>query len=304
MANLRVPKNFSSPYDATSLITHLSKRTVDGICVGAYMKSAIGNLEIGFTDRRGGLVAVPGYPGGLVFKHTSGLSVSKLQHPSDVEPSNVEADIFIKDSSIKETDIEAGVWDHAAFTLFITNGDDLRMGQIIYQTGFFGKFEQTGSRYRVELRGINEALAQTIGRVTEELCDADYGDARCGLNLVARGEIHTGTLTSVTNQFTFRDTGRSEGAEYFDNGRGQWLTGLNAGFPFHVDTWTNTTKEFKLRSAAPFLPVIGDTYTVNRGCKKRKVPDCLDRLNVINFRGTPDVPTQSEFITLPSQPNA
>lgn len=300
---LRKPVNYTAPYDVLSLIEWQSKRVIEGACACAYLVSAVGNIVVAVTSRRGGLSNVPGYPG-VTFLHTVGLLISKVQQPDGTEPSNSEADVLINAAGLTEADIEAGKWDHGSCTLFVTNGDDPRMGQMIQQKGFFSKFEKVGKRYRVELRGINEALAQTIGKYTEELCDADYGDARCGLNLAARGEIHSGTLTSVTNAYTFRDTSRTEGAEYFDNASGIWTTGLNAGFPFHVDLWTAGTKEFRLRTAAPFLPVAGDGYTVKRGCKKRKVPDCLDRLNVINFRGTPDVPTGTDFLMIPSQPNA
>jgi uncharacterized phage protein (TIGR02218 family) len=298
MANLRKPVNYQSPYDVVSLIDFMSKSTIDGICLGAYLVSAIGNIIVAVTDRRGGLTGVPGYPG-VTFKHTIGLTASRVQHPADVDPTNLEADFFVSSAGITEADIEAGKWDHGSFTLFQTNGEALNMGQLIVTRGFFGKFEQAGGRYRVELRGINEALNQVIGKYTEDLCDADYGDARCGLNLSARGEVKTGTLTSVTNAYTFRDTSRSEAAEYFDNARGIWTSGSNSGFPFHVDTWNASTKEFRLRSAAPYLPVNGDGYTVNRGCKKRKV-DCVDRGNIINMRATPDVPTGEEFVSIPN----
>lgn len=298
MANLRKPVNYQSPYDATSLISFLGKRAIDGICTAAYMVSAVGSVAVAVTDRRGGLTNVPGYPG-VTFKHTIGLTASRVEHPAGIEAANLEADFFVNDEGLKEADIEAGKWDHGSFTLFTTNANALDMGQLIIARGFFGKFEQHDSMYRVELKGINEALQQVIGKVTEDLCDADYGDARCGLDLAARGEIKTGTITSVSNQYTFIDTSRSEGAEYFDNGRGMWTGGLNSGFPFHVDSWNSTTKEFKLRRAVPFLPVIGDTYTVNRGCKKRLV-DCFDRDNVINMRAVPYVPQIEDFVAIPN----
>lgn len=301
MPNLRTPVNWQSPSDATSLITFLGKTAIDGICTAAYMVSAVGSLTVAVTDRQGGLTSVPGYPS-VTFKHTIGLTASKVEHPSGTDPANLEADFFVNDEGLLEADIEAGKWDHGSFTLFVTNANALHMGQLIIAKGFFGRFEQHDGLYRVELRGINEALNQIIGKVTEELCDADYGDARCGLNLAARGEVHTGTLTSVTNAYTFRDTSRTEAAEYFDNARGSFTNGDNNGFPFHVDSWNPTTKEFRLRKAMPFLPVAGNTYTVNRGCKKRKV-DCVARGNIINFRGTPDVPTQEQFLDagLPQQ---
>lgn len=298
MANLRVPKNHQSPYDATSLLTYLSKSTIDGVCTGVHMISAVGNIVVAVTDWQGGLTGVPGYPG-VTFKHAVGISTSKADLPSDISAANIEADFFVNAEGMQEDEIESGKWDHGAFTLFITNPNALNMGQIIIAKGFFGQFEQRDRVFQVELLGINEALKQVIGKVTERECDADYGDARCGLDLVARGEVHTGALTSVVSRSVFRDTSRTEAAEYFDNGRGMWLTGDNTGFPFHVHSWDAATKEFTLRQSTPYLPAAGDTYTVNRGCKKRKVPDCLDRDNVINFRGTPDVPTGEEFLAIP-----
>lgn len=298
MANLRVPVNWQSPSTATSLITFLSSTSIDGICTAAYMVSAVGSVIVAVTDRQGGLTGVPGYPS-VTFKHTIGLTASKVEHPAGTDPANLEADFFVKSTDLTEADIEAGKWDHASFIMFVTNTNALHMGQLIIAKGYFGKFEKHDSLYRVELRGLNEALSQVIGKVTEELCDADYGDARCGLNLTARGEVKTGTLTSVTNQYTFRDTARTEAAEYFDNARGSFTSGSNNGFPFHVDSWNPATKEFRLRKAMPFLPQAGDAYTVNRGCKKRPV-DCTNRLNIINYRGFPHVPTQEEFLSVPN----
>lgn len=299
MSNLRKPVNYQSPSDVTSLIGFLSKTAIDGICTGAYMVSAIGNIIVAVTDRRRGLIGVPGYPG-VTFKHTIGLTASRVEYPSGTDAANLEADFFVNSEGLTEADIEAGKWDHGSFTVFVTNANALHMGQMIIARGFFGKFEQHDGMFRVELKGINEALNQVIGKVTEDLCDADYGDSRCTLNLVARGEVKTGTLTSATNQYTFRDTSRTEAAEYFDNGRGSFTSGNNNGFPFHVDSWNPTTKEFRLRKAMPFLPVAGDTYTVNRGCKKRLV-DCLDRDNVINMRA-PGVytPTTEDFLSVPN----
>lgn len=298
MSNLRKAVNLQSPYTETSLAEFRSKTVIDGICTAAYMVSAIGNVTVAVTDRQGGLTGVPGYPG-VTFKHTIGLTASRVEHPAGTDATNLEADFFVNDEGLKEDDIEAGKWDHGSFTVFTTNANALDMGQEIVAKGFFGRFEQHDGIYRVELKGVNEALHQVIGRVTEELCDADYGDARCGLNLVARGEVKTGTITSVINQYTFRDSSRSEAAEYFDNGRGSFTGGNNNGFLFHVDSWNPSTKEFRLRKAMPYLPVIGDTYTVNRGCKKRLV-DCLDRDNVIRFRGFPFVPTVEEFSAIPN----
>lgn len=298
MSNLRVPVNYGGIYNATSLIDYLGQTAIDALCTCAYMESSIGGLVVGVTDWSSDLTGVPGYPG-ITFRRTTGMTASKIEHPSGVEPTNVEVDVFISAAALSVSDIGAGKWDHGRCTIFTTNANALDMGQLIEADGFFTEFTQLGRMFRTELRGRNEALRQVIGRVTEPLCDANYGDARCKLDLVARGEVHSVTLSAVTSQTVFRASSLTQPAEYFDNAEGVFTSGLNDDFPFHVDSWNPTTKEFTLRQALPFLPSIGDGITVKRGCKKRE-SDCISRGNMTNHRSFGDgIPTVEAFTRLP-----
>lgn len=297
MSNLRIPQNWQSPSTATSLIDYQAETAIDSICTCAYMVSAIGNIVVGVTDWSDDLTGVPGYPG-ITFKHTTGLSASKLEHPQGVDPSNIEVEVFISSAGLNESDIQAGKWDHGTCRIFTTNALALHMGQMIEADGFFTEFTKLGRIYRTELRGKMEAFRQVIGKVTEPLCDAVHGDARCGRDLVALGEVHSTTITSVTSQKVFRATGLSQGAGYFNNAKGLFTSGDNSGFPFRVDTWNESTKEFSLRTDAPFLPEVGDGITVERGCELRE-SDCITRNNALNYRGWADIPALEDFQRLP-----
>lgn len=298
MANQRVPQNWQAPYTATSLLDHFASSTLT-VATCAYLRSSIGNLVVGITSHSSDLSGLPGYPG-VTFKFTTGASPSRVEHPSQLNPANLEQDLFMLTFGLTEADVLAGKWDHAEATVFDVNFEALNMGQLVIARGHLSRFEQMGPMLRTELRGLNDALSQMIGRVTEPNCQADVYDDKCKLDPVARGEVYTSTLTHVTDQDTFRDTARTEGAEWFDNAKGSFNSGPNAGFPFHVKTWDASTKTYELYQPMPFMPTVGDSYTIFRGCKKRK-SDCFARGNVINIRSFPDMPTIEQIQRLPAQ---
>lgn len=298
MANLRIPQNWQAPFTASSLIDHLASSTLT-VAVCAYLQSSIGNITVGVTSHSSDLSGLPGYPG-VTFKFTTGPSPSRVEHPAQLNPTNMEQDLLMLTFGLAEADVLAGKWDHAACSVFVVNFEALNMGQVVIARGHLSRFEQQGPMLRTEVRGLNDALSQMIGRVTEPNCQADVYDSQCKLDPVARGEVHTSTITHVTDQDTFRDTARTQGAEYFDNSKGSFNTGPNAGFPFHVKTWDAVTKTYELYQPLPFLPTVGDSYTIFRGCKKRK-SDCIARANIINIRSFPDMPTLEQIQKLPAQ---
>lgn len=296
MANLRVPVNFTGGFTAADLINHLAGSSLT-VCVCAYIVSTIGATTIGITSHSSDLTSVPGYPG-VTFKSTTGVTASKVEYPGALSAWNMEADLFMVAAGISEADALAGKWARAPVTVFVTNYESLNMGQL-QSKGFLSEFRQMGQMLVSEINGFNKALQQQIGRVTKPECDADYGDARCGRDLVALGEVKTVTVTSVpTAQLVFRDSSRAETGDYFDNAKGVWLTGSNAGFPIHVGTWTEGVGQFALRTPTPYTIQIGDTASINRGCQKREA-DCIARDNIINMRAFPHMPTLEQIQRLP-----
>lgn len=298
MSNLRTPVNFQTPYNSASLLNHLASASFN-VCLGAYTVSTIGGLVSAVTSWSNDIASVPGYPG-VTFSSVGGVTPSQFEQPSGLDAVNMEQDVFLMPLGLEADDVNAGKWEAAECTVFQMNPDAPDMGQLILVDGNLGRFEQHGQMLRTEIRGLTDKLTQMIGRVTKFLCDADVYDARCKLDPVARGEIHTGTLTHVTSQGIFRDTARTEGAEYFHNAKGAFTGGDNNGFEFHVNTWNHTTKEWALHFPMPYMPQVGDSYTIKRGCQKRP-SDCTLRSNIINYRGYPHMRTLELVAKLPVQ---
>lgn len=296
--NERKPQNWQAPFTATSLLDHIASSTLT-VAVCVYLQSSIGGLTVGVTSHSADLTGLPGYPG-VVFKFTTGVAPSRVEHPAELTPSNMEQDLLMLTFGLQEADVLAGKWDYAPCTVMVVNFEALNMGQIVIERGNLARFEQQGPMLRTEVRGLNDRLTQMIGRVTEPTCRADVYDSECKLDAVARGEVYTSTLTHVTDQDTFRDTARTEGAEWFDNAKGSFNNGPNAGFPFHVKTWDAATKTYELYQPMPFLPVVGNSYTIFRGCKKRE-SDCIARANIKNIRSFPHMPTLEQIQRLPAQ---
>lgn len=295
-AFLRQPKNFGGIYDVTSLALHFAQSTLRP-CVLVHVVSPLNGTIIGVTSWSQTLTGVPGYPG-VVFRATSGASASNVETQQGQSPTNMEVSLFLITAGITEADALAGKWSRAPTTVMVANYEALDMGQYIVERGDLGSFVQRGLMITTEVMGFNQCLTQIYSKTTRSECSRQYGDSLCTLDLVARGEVKTGTLTGVTSQTVFTDSSRSEADDYFGNGELTWNTGLNAGYTFHVDAYDGTLKKFTLRKPAPYLPVIGDTYTAKRGCRKRPA-DCLSRSNSINADFFPWMPTLEGLNRLP-----
>jgi len=119
-----------------------------------------------------------------------------------------------------------------------------------------------------------------------------------------------GTLNTATKKFdlvgtnTIATTGllktspriiHNFNAGMFTEGLLQFTSGANAGLKpmevrAHLGGGVIVTHE-------PFyyLPVVGDAYTLTEGCMKR-LQDCKDKGNVLNFGGFPHIPTSSDYL--------
>jgi hypothetical protein len=101
---------------------------------------------------------------------------------SDMSVPESEIVALLDNAAITAADIRAGLWDGARFRLLLVNWVDTAQGAITLRTGWFGRVQpQDNGTARVELRGLAQALQQQIVRLYAPGCDADLGDARCGM---------------------------------------------------------------------------------------------------------------------------
>lgn len=192
--------------------------------------------------------------------------------------------------------------NRATTWLFQLNWNDTAAGKIPMLKGRVSEIRIEGGSAVLQIRSDTDRYNQIIGRLITPYCDADFGDARCGVT----PESIVGTVTAVTStiQFTVSFSG-SFADNYFNLGTVEALSGDLLGTPpMEIFDWTSAGA-ITLFAQLAAEPAIGDTFTISRGCSKLRksddatLPTCLSYSNVVNFRGFPEVPGTDQALKVP-----
>lgn len=222
---------------------------------------------------------------------TGSYSATTVRSTSDLAVDNLEIEAILDSAAITEADLLAGLYNYAAVELFEVNYLDLSMGKLTLRKGTIGEVSVDGPRFSAELRGMMQALQQTIGRVYAKRCDADLGDTRCSVALA--GITISAAVTAVTDQSVFTASAVPARA----GGKLTWTSGENAGLSMEVKTIAGSVVTLNL--PMPFAIAITDTFDVYPGCDKN-LSTCRGTFNnVVNFRGYPYIPGPDRALQYP-----
>lgn len=241
-----------------------------------------------------------------LYEARRGITPSSVQKNSDLSVSNMQVSGGLRDAEesdvtfdgIDAADLEAGLYDKAAFTIFQVNRSAPDEGVIVHARGTISNIKRdTDGRWTCDLHSLSFALSQVTGRSYGVLCDADLGDARCGVNL--DDFTFPGVVTSVTSKRVFSalidasplgsdslmvsqlETG------YLVYGLLTFTTGANAGYSREVASDENG--DIELFEGFPHLPAEDDEFTVSAGCNKELNIEVQMRNNTVNPNGAPTI---------------
>lgn len=263
-------------------------------------------LVLGFTDYSSDLIV-----SSVTYRAATGYTASNVESSSALSVDNLEIGSFLDDETITESDLIAGVWNHAVVEIFRVNYLSIGDGTISVRKGHLGEIRVTGNGFVGELRGMMQILQQTIGAVYSPSCRANLFDSRCapGGSLAGGGTqaslTVSGQVTTATSQAVFVDTSRTEASGYFQGGKVTWTGGspggYNSGLAMEIKSWDLATKTFTLMLPMTRSITVGDTYTAIPGCLKRFTTDCVTKFaNGVNFRGEPHVPGLDAIVKRPT----
>lgn len=272
---------------SANLLAHLAGTTLT-VCTLWKITRADGQV-FGFTDNSRDVTY-----SGVTYQAASGHTPSTIRTSADMAVDNLEVQSVLDSATITEADIDAGLWDFAEVRLMVINYMSVADGVMIMRRGWLGNIKTGRSNFFAELRGLMQALQQTIGRIYSTACDAALGDTRCGVTLASY--TVTGSVTTATSARVFTDTTRTEADGYFDGGLITWTGGDNNTYRMEIKTST-AAGVITLQQAMPNATVIGDTYSLSAGCDKT-LGMCRDKFNnVINHRGFPHVPGIDKMVS-------
>lgn len=234
---------------------------------------------------------------GVVYHARSGYTPTQLQWQHTMAVANMELTGLFDSSYITDADIRAGKWDYAQIWIFLVDWTDTSKGVIKQIRGWFGEVRTGRGIFVAELRGLLQALQQSIGRIVAPACDVDLGSSRCGVDLTPYTAVVS--VTSVTSRLIFACTtlnGQADG--WFDRGKVTFTSGANAGVSMEVKEFTQSGGVLKMQLPFPYDIQVGDTFSIIPGCKKRFQEDCIAKFsNGANFQGFPDVPGIDQYMS-------
>lgn len=240
---------------------------------------------LGFTDHDAPLDL-----DGIRHEPRSGLTASALETAAGLAPDNTQVLGALTSKRIADADIERGLYDGAEVDLYLVDWQRPQDRVLLFR-GSLGETSRGPLAFSAELRGMAAALDQPTGRAFLRQCDAELGDARCGLQIAPVAA----SVDAVSATGEIVASGLPQG-----HARGllTWTSGANTGSRQTVRDQSGARLGLWSPPAAPIAP--GDTFEVTPGCDKT-FATCRDRFaNAINFRGFPHIPGD-DFAT--SYPN-
>jgi uncharacterized phage protein (TIGR02218 family) len=222
------------------------------------------------------------------------VGMDYVAQSSNFASDNTELKGLLTSDGLSHEDIEAGTWDGAKVEMFRVNWNDLADGHEIIGTGELGQFAHDGVTFQVEYKGLADKLQKPITRNALPVCDATFGDARCGINIASF--TFSGSVTSVVDRANFTDSALAQAADYFTQGVVNWLTGDNAGRSMEVKAHaTGGVVELALYMASDIQ--VGDSFDIVAG-DDHLLATCRDKFsNIVNFRGFAYVPGLDQLLT-------
>lgn len=233
-----------------------------------------------------------------VYLAGSGYDFSGYAATAGLSPNAIDLEGFLGQAGITRDIIASGVFDNARVYCFACNFLAPVEDYEPLLAATLGKTRLDDDRYVIEEMGLIDALNQSVGKTYTALCAHTFGDSRCGINLAALTVV--GAVNAVTNNWTIRDTSRTEPADTFAAGTITFTSGNNAGLTAQEIKSYAANGTITVFEAFYYTPQVGDTFTMTPGCRKRLV-DCQARSNVINRFAFDYIPTGGAYSQIGGQ---
>jgi uncharacterized phage protein (TIGR02218 family) len=147
---------------------------------------------------------------GLDYEPATGLDASEAVAHAGLQVGGLEVTGALSSERISETDLKAGLCDNARVETWLVNWSDPGERHLM-RVGSIGEVKRDQNTFVAEIRSLSHALDQASGRLFRATCDADLGDARCGIDLDS-GEWSASRVGNRDRRLRAAEGDRSGGA--------------------------------------------------------------------------------------------
>lgn len=250
--------------------------------------------EICITEHDEDIIAM-----GKTFKSANAFNATNLdlQNLPNSNRGAIEGAVAI--DGISENDIILGKFDKAKIGLYLI---DWQMPQYYVQIwqGIIGDIKLNGQVFEFELTGLESLLNKNLGRKFSRICDADFGDAKCTIN-IENYALSASVIEKISNSQIKVNFAISPVFENYKNGKLKFTNGAMQDTEFSIASIESTGSAFLINfktQIAQFFN-IGDAIKIYQSCDKN-FATCKSRFNnAANFRGCPHMPGESIIYASP-----
>ena len=252
------------------------------LCFAWLLKRREGDV-LAFTDHDCAFEA-----GGHVFEPAASLETTASEQGAGLATGGGEIRGVLDSDRLSERAIRAGLFDGAELRRYRVNWRAPAL-DFLEDVTILGEIRRVDGRFLAETRLPFLALDEERGRRYTRSCDAELGDARCGVDLSGPPFRLAATITEATAIALRCATLEAAPDGLFARGRIRLLTGSLAGAEAAVRDHPGGGW-LRLWQALPLAPEPGDTLLVHAGCDK-SLTTCHARFgNAARFRGFPHIP--------------
>ena len=228
---------------------------------------------------------------GVNYEPNSGFTPSEVELAIGLSISTQEVEGLLDSSKITADDVRAGLWDNALVEVYLVDWQNVA-GRMLLRTASIGQILNGTLRFGAEMRGLEHELNQAGGRFYKPVCDAVFGDGRCGINLTDNRYKGSGVVGSTDGSMhiyplALTTVAGNDTEGLFSGGVLTFTSGANSGLPFDIGLHIGSGAEVHLvlKDTTPFDIAPGDTFDATIGCPK--TAKACQRIfdNLLNFRG-------------------
>ena len=217
----------------------------------------------------------------------SGCEISAVKHTlGGAMPSMAVGFSHSDGGTFDTTEINAGLFDGAAVTLWIADRNNLAVGKgaLPFFTGTIQPVEYGNTGLgSFDIRG-QAAQAETFIQTYSPMCRTDLFSVLCGADQNAF-DYHS-TVATIVDRFNITITAPAEGTPadgFFNLGVGETASGVK----FEIANWNAASLQLTTFLPVAVLFAAGQAITIWPGCDKT-IATCRSKLNnAINFQGEP-----------------
>ena len=243
------------------------------------------------------------------YKAANSFVLTSLETSQGLVVSNMDIDGLIDDDDISEEDLRLGFYENANVELFLAYWADRSIKILPMRASWVGEIQMEGPKFKVDLRGIAQRLANTFIQATSLECRWTFADggadgssvylkgSGCGCGLTEADWTDSLTITSLINVYdTFAMSGIDVAKHdyYYQWGKCRFTSGANNGFVMEI--LYHYQKQVKLFLPVPYPIEVGDTVELVAGCDKAYSTCGTKFNNKRRFGGEPFL-AGNDFIT-------